>query len=98
MKRLLTFAGVCALALGCWAASDAPLVQTKVFLSPVYSIDKIYRSMEGPTSTQQVYLLDAPQPELLWITGFRTEMMGEDGETPSKPEFMCHVNLDFDAN
>jgi len=61
---------------------------TKVVLSPVYTIDRIYKSMEGPQSSP---------PELLWITGFRTEMVGADGETPTLPEFMCHVNLDFDA-
>jgi cyclophilin family peptidyl-prolyl cis-trans isomerase len=33
----------------------------------------------------------------VWITGFQTEMVGADGVTPTLPEFMCHVNLDFNA-
>ncbi len=73
------------------------LLQTKVVLSPVYTIDRIYKSMEGPQSSQQITLLDGP-PELVWITGFRTEMVGSDGKTPTLPEFMCHVNLDFDVS
>ncbi len=82
--------------LGAAALHAQAPVLTKTTLSPVYTIDRIYKSMEGPQSTQQVTLLDGP-PELVWITGFRTEMVGADGLTPSLPEFMCHVNLDFDA-
>src|SRR5688572_25701673 len=73
------------------------LVQSKEILSPIYTIDRKYKSMEGPQSTAQVYLTDSPQPELVWITGFRTQMVGADGKTGSRPEFMCHVNLDYDA-
>src|SRR5437016_4837501 len=69
--------------------------ESKEVLSPIYTIDKIYKSMEGPQSSQQVTLLEGP-PELVWITGFRTEMVEGDGKTPTLPEFMCHVNLDFD--
>ena len=70
---------------------------SKTVLSPVYTIDKKYKSMEGPQSTQQVYLSDSKVPELLWITGFRTEMVGEDGSKPVLPELMCHVNLDYNV-
>lgn len=97
-KRIIHWASLGSLGafvcLGIGASSLA--AETKTFLSPVYSIDKIYRSMEGPSSTQQVYLVDSPTPELLWITGFRTEMMQADGVTPSKPDYMCHVNVDLD--
>ncbi len=75
--------------------SDQNHVQTKVLLSPVYTIDRKYLSMEGPNSTQPVYLIDSEKPELLWITGIQTEMMKANGESPSSPDFMCHVNLDF---
>src|SRR5579884_3754672 len=70
----------------------------ETFLSKVYTIDKKYRSMEGPSSVQTVYLGDRSKPELLWITGIRTEMVTEDGTTPQLPELMCHVNVDLDAN
>ncbi|HEY2323596.1 MAG TPA: peptidylprolyl isomerase [Thermoanaerobaculia bacterium] len=79
-------------------ADDAPLVRSYVYLSPTYTIDKKYRSMEGPGSTEAIYI-DAQQdpPELLWIVGVKTQMVGEDGETPQLPELMCHVNVDLDA-
>lgn len=70
---------------------------TLAVLSPVYTIDRIFRSMEGPQSAQDVRLLGTQPAELVWITGLRTEMVGADGKTPSAAEFMCHVNLDFDV-
>jgi hypothetical protein len=77
-------------------AADPPL-QRQQFLSQVYTIDKKYRSMEGPSSMDRVYLGDPGKPELLWVTGVHTEMVGEDGKTPQLPELMCHVNVDLDA-
>ncbi|HEY2830568.1 MAG TPA: peptidylprolyl isomerase [Thermoanaerobaculia bacterium] len=79
-------------------ADDAPLVRAYVYLSPTYTIDKKYRSMEGPGSTDSIYI-DAQKdpPELLWITGVKTEMVAEDGRTPQLPELMCHVNVDLDS-
>ena len=71
--------------------------QTYRVLSQTYTIDKKYRSMEGPASVQRIRLGDPAKPvELLWITGVRTEMMAEDGATPQLPELMCHVNIDLD--
>jgi cyclophilin family peptidyl-prolyl cis-trans isomerase len=82
-------------ALGMVHAAGTPS-QKLVVLSPVYTIDKKFKSMEGPQSTQPVYLLESEKPELVWITGIKTEMVGEDGKTPALPELMCHVNLDYD--
>jgi hypothetical protein len=73
------------------------LAASKQFISPVYTIDKIYHSMEGPSSMERIYLGDPAAPaELLWITGIRTEMVDADGKTPQLPELMCHVNVDLD--
>lgn len=89
MKRVL---GI----LAC-AALAAPLfADSKQVLSPVYSIDRKYKSMEGPQATQTIYLGDPSKPELVWITGIRTEVVGEDGHTPALPELMCHMNVDID--
>lgn len=70
-------------------------------LSPVYEVDRIYKSMQGPQSSEQFHLgaaKTAPPktPELKWITGFKAVMVGADGETAMPQEFMCHSNLDFD--
>ena len=71
-------------------------MHTQQFLSKVYTIDKKYRSMEGPASVERITLGDPAKPELLWIVGIKTEMVGEDGKTPQLPELMCHVNVDLD--
>lgn len=86
-------AALCALAL----RAAPPPVQKQVFLSKVYTIDRKYRSMEGPGSIDTVYLGDPAHPELLWVTAIRTEMVREDGTTPQLPELMCHVNIDLDS-
>src|SRR5436190_2689997 len=97
MRKLLPISLALALAALSAAAADAPPILTHVFLSPVYTIDKKYRSMEGPGSTESIYLGDQQNPELLWVVGVKTEMVGEDGKTPQLPELMCHVNVDVDS-
>ena len=94
MKRL-TFFVFAFLVATTAAAAGAPVRQYQ-FLSDVYTIDKKYRSMEGPASVRKIHLLEGA-PELLWITGVKTEMVKEDGETPQLPELMCHVNVDIEA-
>ena len=74
----------------------APPIRTQEVLSKVYTIDRKYRSMEGPSSVQRITLGDSSKAELLWIVGIRTEMVAEDGQTPQLPELMCHVNVDLD--
>ncbi|MDP9362183.1 MAG: hypothetical protein M3P29_12120 [Acidobacteriota bacterium] len=77
----------------------APAGQSKQFISPVYTIDKIYHSMEGPSSVERITLGDPNgTAELLWVTGIRTEMVDADGTTPQLPELMCHVNVDLDPS
>ncbi len=67
------------------------------FLSDVYEIKDMYRSMKGPYTTTELKLSDSEEPELLWITGFSAEMVEPDGETRMSQEFMCHSNLNIDA-
>ncbi|HXH38484.1 MAG TPA: hypothetical protein VNN08_07640, partial [Thermoanaerobaculia bacterium] len=97
MNRLaVTFTGA-VIALSAAAALAAPPGLTRQFVSPVYTIDKIYHSMEGPSSVERIYLGDPNGPaELLWVTGIRTEMVDADGTSPQLPELMCHVNVDLD--
>ncbi len=89
MKRVLAM-------LACAALAAPLLADSKQVLSPVYGIDRKYKSMEGPSGSQTIYLGDPARPELVWITGMRTEVVGEDGHTPALPELMCHVNIDID--
>ena len=91
MKKAILF-----LALACFfgqgRAEDMSFpIQSREIISPVYAIDRIYKSMQGPQSTREVTLGHKIEtPELLWITGYRAHMVGPDGRTPQSQEFMCH--------
>ncbi len=74
-----------------------PLTETVTFLSRNLTIDRIYKSMQGPSDSQSVTLTNDNPPELLWITSYRVEVMEPDGQTPALQEFMCHNNLDFNS-
>jgi hypothetical protein len=70
---------------------------TKVGLSPLLRIDRKYKSMEGP-SAHASFALDPSRREILWITAYRTEVVDADGlPAVGLNEFMCHNNLNFDA-
>ena len=77
------------------AASIKDKLRKKEVLSKVYHVDQIYKSMMGPYSTENVYLLETKEPEVLWITGYKAVMKGKDGKSNMAQEFMCHSNLDF---
>ena len=78
--------------------SDSKGIEKEYTLvSPVYHVDKIYRSMMGPSSNNNFNFPGVGENEIVWITGFKAVMVGEDGETPVSQEFMCHSNLDMDV-
>ncbi len=61
------------------------------YLTPSVLVQGIYPSMLGPENTDtNVRLLEAEQPELLWVTGYRADMVGPASNEPRSPEFMCH--------
>ena len=78
------------------SANPKAVEHEREILSPVYKVDKKYRSMMGPQSSTAVQLGDRPSEELIWITGYEATMVGADGKTPQAQEFMCHSNLDLD--
>jgi len=83
---------------GSGGARAEPPVHTQVFLSEVYEVDQIYRSMKGPQSQQEIRLGNSESTEeLLWITGYQAVMVGEDGNSPMGQELMCHSNLDVSS-
>jgi hypothetical protein len=73
----------------------APVYRREIF-SPIYHVDRIYTSMRGPMSNLKFRLHDR-KPELLWVTGFRADMMSADGVLPVSAEFMCHSSLALDG-
>ena len=80
------------------AAPEAPKAAEhhREVLSPVYHVDRKYRSMMGPQSSTSVRLGDPKTNDVVWITGYEAKMVGKDGRTPQAQEFMCHSNLDLD--
>ena len=51
------------------SASATDASRSTEVLSKVYAVDRKYRSMEGPMSTQTVHLAKTPLPELLVTDG-----------------------------
>jgi hypothetical protein len=72
------------------------LTHTVDIYSEVFTVDREYRSMQGPLSEARGALSDADPPELLWITGYRAVMVDGDSEATVPQEYMCHANLDLD--
>jgi hypothetical protein len=78
------------------AAAIAAHERIREELSDYYTIDKKYRSMTGPQSTTPVLIEDGPV-ELLWITGYAADVVGDADDPTGLDQFMCHSNLDLDA-
>jgi hypothetical protein len=85
-------------------------VTTLTITTPVFEIDRPYRSMEGPHAEYDVRVdaggkragpadggpaAGADPPELLWWKGARIEVLDEGG-APLGQEFMCHLNVNVD--
>jgi len=73
-------------------------VHVREVLSPIYTIDRIYKSMEGPYQIQSIALEPDAKPELLWVKSVHVDIVNEDGKTAAPSEFMCHMNLDLDSS
>lgn len=75
--------------------SAAQKIHNKELQSPVFRIDKIYKSMQGPSAVQAFQLEETTNRELLWIVGYEAIVIEpETGEKISQ-EFLCHSNLDY---
>jgi hypothetical protein len=78
------------------AAELAAITRTSDIYSDVFTIDRKYRSMMGPTAVVAGSLGDADPPELLWVTGYRAIMVEADGDREMSQDFMCHANMNLD--
>ncbi len=94
---MILAAATAAAAVGC--TDPGPPIRVVEQLSPVYDLDREYRSMMGPSSVQTLVFAEAEAdpPELLWVVGYKAVMVAEDGRSEQSQDFMCHSNLDFDA-
>ena len=80
-----------ALTLPCWSAPT----YTEELKSPVYRIDKIYKSMQGPSAVQTFRLGKTKKRELYWITGYEAVVVEPRTGKEISQEFLCHSNLDY---
>lgn len=62
-------------------------------ISPAFLIDGIYKSMEGPKSSNYVQL--SQDSTLLWLTGFHVRALDAKTKMPVSNDFICHTNIDF---
>ncbi|MGE4605459.1 MAG: hypothetical protein AAEJ52_01810 [Myxococcota bacterium] len=78
--------------------SDGVSVYRKEIVSKVYTVDQLYKSMQGPQSMHSFDLAIGGPAELLWLTGYESEIVGADADTEVSSEFMCHNDLLIDTN
>ncbi|TRW90584.1 hypothetical protein FNW07_11210 [Flavobacterium sp. GT3R68] len=62
-------------------------------ISPDFYIDGIYKSMEGPKSSNYVQL--SQDSAVLWITGFKVKALNSKTGKRISNDFICHTNVDF---
>ena len=84
--------------MGGWVISDVELEDGKHqlrLLSPVFHVDTLYPSMTGPAETHHFHVRNGQAPELLWMTGYSTEVRDVADENTLDEAYLCHNNLDY---
>jgi hypothetical protein len=67
--------------------------QAYKMISPDFYIDGIYKSMEGPKTSNFVQI--SQDSTLLWITGFHVKALDAKTRKQISNDFICHTNFDF---
>src|SRR5438105_14145409 len=74
------------------AKAKADGLQTLV--SDPYRLDKIYRSMEGPSSIQSgIHLATGAKAGVLWVTRLETRVVDATPHQPISQQIFCYSNL-----
>jgi hypothetical protein len=74
-----------------WAVENKS--ETYKMISPEFYIDGIYKSMEGPKSSNYVQL--SQDSTVLWLTGFNVKALDSRSLQYISNDFICHTNIDF---
>lgn len=74
-----------------WIIDNAK--QQYKMISPTFYIDGIYKSMEGPKSSNYTQL--SQDSTLLWMTGFHVKALDSKSLKGISNDFICHTNIDF---
>ena len=67
--------------------------ETYKMISPEFYIDGIYKSMEGPKSSNYVQL--SQDSTMLWLTSFHVKAIDNKSLQTISKDFICHTNIDF---
>lgn len=86
--------GSCCLA-PLWADSSPHQL---VITSKTFHIDRQYTSMDGPALEDKADFNQDNKHELLWITGFKAEVIDPITKASLPLKYFCHTNLQFDLN
>lgn len=62
-------------------------------ISPQFYIDGIYKSMEGPKSSNYIQLTN--DSSIVWVTGFHVKAIDNKSFNKLSNDFVCHTNIDF---
>lgn len=62
-------------------------------ISPDFYVDDIYKSMDGPKSTNTVQL--SSDSAVIFITGFKVRALDSKTKAEISKDFICHTNIDF---
>lgn len=78
-------------------ARSRPSVEALVHehLSEVTKVEDLYPSMFGPEETILDMKLTERKPELIWVTGYRADMVDAEASSLQPDELMCHNTLSF---
>ena len=84
-----------------WQRNESTLADNTCRLelySPQFKIDRIYSSMTGPASVHRFSLMPSSAPELVWLTGYSTEVVDTDMVKILDEAYLCHNNLDYSVS
>jgi hypothetical protein len=65
--------------------------------SPVFEVNQVYRSMQGPVASHSFSLAE-DTARLSWITGYAVKALDPETKAQLSDDFICHSNLDFDLH
>jgi hypothetical protein len=75
--------------------NDSQINHQLTIESKVHTLEHAYKSMAGPQDNQKVVFDENGPSELLWVTGFKVEVVDADTNAVISPEYLCHSHLKF---
>jgi len=68
-----------------------------ILYSKTQTIDGIHRSMTGPWDDEPFVFIKDAKPQLLWVTGFKVEVIDPQTKAVQSPEYLCHSHIRFNT-